>query len=54
MFLQDNHVCVSLFLRYDSHLADARNTGSKKGFTVGASLASVFVLMFMSYALAFW
>ena len=50
-------VCVSfitLFHRYDSQLSSARNTGSKKGLAVGSSLASVYVLMFISYAIAFW
>ena len=43
-----------VFCRYDSQLASARSTGTRKGCAVGSSLASVFMIMFTSYAIAFW
>lgn len=40
--------------RYEANLDDAKTYGIQKGFVNGASMGVVFMLMFCSYALAFW
>ncbi|KAJ7379512.1 ABC transporter B member 11 [Desmophyllum pertusum] len=41
-------------VRYSSHLGDARDFGIKKGFMSGLGMGFLQVVMFGSYALAFW
>jgi len=40
--------------RYYDNLNDAREVGMKKGYANGLGLGAVFLVMFGSYALAFW
>ena len=43
-----------LLHRYSKNLQSARKMGIYKGFINGASLGSMFLIMFSTYGLAFW
>ena len=40
--------------RYDKKLKEARHVGTKKGISVGVALGSIFFILFLVYAVAFW
>ena len=41
-------------LRYDSKLTLAEKSGMKKGLVSGGAMGVTYLIMFASYALAFW
>lgn len=43
-----------LFLRYNKNLEEAKKLGIKKAVTANISMGAAFLLIYASYALAFW
>ena len=48
------NTCIFVSSRYSSHLGDAQAFGIKKGVMSGLGMGFFQVVMFGSYALAFW
>ena len=40
--------------RYQNNLNSARKVGISKGFVNGASIGSIFIIIYSTYGLAFW
>lgn len=43
-----------MFLRYHKNLEDARDMGIRKGVAANAATGFTFLMIYLSYALAFW
>lgn len=48
-----NDFCF-FFFRYNKNLEEAKNVGIKKAITGGISIGIAYLLVYASYALAFW
>lgn len=47
-------IVLFVIIRYDKEIKAGRILGIKKGVAVGLSIAYVFALLFLTYAVAFW
>ena len=48
------NICLSFSGRYEKHLQDAKKIGIKKAISASISMGIAFLLIYASYALAFW